>query len=178
MAQGFSQVPGVNYFDMFTPVARLALIQTVLALAAAEDYETGQINIKVAYLNGELTSNEVIFMRQPPGYEESKGQVLRLLKSLYGLKQAGRRWYQKLVEIMTNLGFARCEGDQAMFYRRSEDKGTFIIVLVHADDCTIVGKSKKLIECFKTELAKYVDITNLGNLHWILGIKVHQIHKK
>ena len=144
----------------------------MLALAAAEDYEMGQIDIKAAYLNGELTSNEVIFKRQPPGYEESKGQVLRLLKSLYGLKQAGRRWYQKLVEIMMNLGFTRCEGDQAVFYRRSEDKGTLIIVLVHVDDCTIVGKSKKLIECFKTEIAKYVDITDLGDLHWILGIKV------
>ena len=72
MAQGFSQVPGVDYFDMSAPVARLALIRTVLVLAAAEDYKTGQIDIKAAYLNGELTSNEVIFMRQPPGYEESK----------------------------------------------------------------------------------------------------------
>ena len=150
----------------------------MLALAAAEDYKTGQIDIKAAYLNGELTSNEVIFMRQPPGYEESKGRVLRLLKSLYGLKQVGRRWYQKLVEIMTNLGFARCEGDQAVFYGRSKDKGTLIIVLVHIDNCTIVRKSKKLIECFKTEIAKYVDITDLGGLHWILGIEVRQIHKK
>ena len=157
---------------MFTPVAQLASIQTVLALAAAEDYKTGQIDIKVVYLNGELTSNEVIFMRQLPGYEESKGRVLRLLKSLYGLKQAGRRWYQKLVKIMMNLGFARCEGDQAMFYRRSKDKGTLIIMFVHIDNCTIVGKSKKLIECFKTEIVKYVDITNLGNLHWILSIEV------
>ena len=138
----------------------------------------GQIDIKAAYLNGKLTSNEVIFMRQPPGYKESKGRVLRLLKSLYGLKQAGRRWYQKLVKIMTNLGFTRCEGDQAMFYRRSEDKGTLIIMLVHVDDCTIVRKSKKLIECFKTEIAKYVDITNLSDLHWILGIEVRQICKK
>ena len=97
---------------------------------------------------------------------------MRLFKSLYGLKQARRRWYQKLVKIMTNLGFVRCEGDQAVFYRRSEDKGTLIIVLVHVDDCTIVGKSKKLIECFKTEIPKYVDITDLGDLHWILSIEV------
>ena len=74
MAQGFSQVPGVDYFDMFAPVAQLALIQTVLVFAVAEDYETGQIDIKAAYLNRELTSDEIIFMRQPPRYkEESKG---------------------------------------------------------------------------------------------------------
>ena len=65
-----------------------------------------------------------------------------------------------------------------MFYRRSEDKGTLIIVLVHIDDCTIVGKSKMLIGQFKTEIAKYVEITDLGDLHWILGIEVHQIREK
>ena len=64
VAQGFSQVPGVDYFDTFAPVARLALIRTVLTFAASEDYEAGQIDIKGAYLNGELTEDEVIFMRQ------------------------------------------------------------------------------------------------------------------
>jgi hypothetical protein len=121
VAQGFSQVPGVDYFDTFAPVARLASIRTVLAFAAAEDYETGQIDIKGAYLNGELTEDEVIFMKQPPGYEkvdvDGVVKVLRLWKTLYGLKQAGRRWYHKLVYIMSQLGFMRCEGGQAVFYR-------------------------------------------------------------
>ena len=70
VAQGFSQVPGVDYFDTYAPVARLASIRTVLAFAAAEDLETGQIDIKGAYLNGELTDEEVIYMKQPPGYAE------------------------------------------------------------------------------------------------------------
>ena len=63
------------------------------------------------------------------------------LRSLYGLKQAGRRWYQKLVEIMTKLGFARCEGDQAVFYRRCDKTNMLIVILVHVDDCSIVGKT-------------------------------------
>ena len=95
--QGFSQVPGVDYFDTFTPVARLASICTVLAFAASEDYETGLIDIKSAYLNGELTNEEVIHMKEAPGYEsvgvEKGTKVYRLKKSLYGLKQASRRWY-------------------------------------------------------------------------------------
>ena len=135
VAQGFSQVPGVDYFDTFAPVARLASIRTVLAFAAAEDYETGQIDIKGAYLNGKLTEDEVIFMKQAPGYEETaedgRVKVLRLWKTLYGLKQAGRRWYQLLVMIMSKLGFLRCEGDQAVFYRRCEKTKVLIIVLVH-----------------------------------------------
>ena len=77
VAQGFSQVPGVNYFDTFAPVAKLALIWAVLSLAAAEDMELHQIDIKGAYLNGELTKREAIYMSQPPGYHapNSIGQV-------------------------------------------------------------------------------------------------------
>jgi hypothetical protein len=67
VAQGFSQIPGVDYFDTFAPVARLASIQTVLA---SENLETGQIDIKGAYLNGELTDNEHIYMCQPLGYAQ------------------------------------------------------------------------------------------------------------
>ena len=182
VAQGFSQVPGVDYFDTFAPVARLASIRTVLAFAAAEGYETGQIDIKGAYLNGELTKDEVIFMKQAPGYEEvSKDgtlKVLRLWKTLYGLKQAGRRWYHKLVEIMSKLGFSRCEGDQAVFYRRCEKSKVLIIVLVHVDDCSIVGNTKMLIARFKVEIAKFVDITDMGELNWILGIEVRRIREE
>src|ERR1700678_1302435 len=182
VAQGFSQVPGVDYFDTFAPVARLASIRTVLAFAAAEDYETGQIDIKGAYSNGELTNDEVIFMRQPPGYEEvgadGRKRVMRVRKTLYGLKQAGRRWYHKLVEIMSKLGFSRCGGDQAVFFRRCERTNMLIIVLVHVDDCSIVGKTKALIARFKLEIAKFVAITDLGELHWILGIEVRRIREE
>ena len=82
VAQGFSQVPGVDYFDTFVPVARLASIHTVLAIAASENYEIHQIDIKGAYLNGELTEKEVLYMKQPLGYPVSPipGQVCHLLK--------------------------------------------------------------------------------------------------
>ena len=178
VAQGFSQVPGVDYFNTFAPVAHLASIQTVLVFVGTEDYKTGQIDIKSACLNGELTDDEVIYMQQVPGYEIDKGEkVYRLRKSLYGLKQAGRRWYQKLVEIMLKLGFGRCESYQAVFYRRCEVMRVLIVVLVHIDDCTIVGKNQMLVNSFKAEISKYVDITNMGGLHWILGIEVHHIRE-
>ena len=177
VAQGFSQVPGVDYFDTFAPVARLASIRTVLAIAAAENLEIHQIDIKGAYLNGELTDDEIVYMKQPPGYPVSSNssEVLRLLKTLYGLKQAGRRWYKKLVEIMEVMGCKRCDVDQAVFYRRKGS--TLIIVLVHVDDCTIAGTSIALILRFKIEIAKFVAITDLGELHWILGIEVKRIRE-
>jgi len=168
------QVSGVDYFDTFTPVACLASIWTVLAFAASENYETGQIDIKGAYLNDELTKDEVIYMKQPPGYsisaENGKILVCWLQKTLYGLKQSGRCWYQKLVEFMEKLGFKRSDVDQAVFYQQGE--GKLIIMLVHVEGCTIVANAQPLITCFKIEIAKHIEITDSGDLHWILSIEV------
>jgi hypothetical protein len=102
IAQGFSQVPGIDYFDTFAPIAKLASIRAALAMAAAEDMELHQIDIKGAYLNGELTAHEIISMQQPTGYHtpNSSGKVCHLCKTLYGLKQSGQRWYQRLEDIM------------------------------------------------------------------------------
>ncbi len=175
VAQGFSQVPGVDYFDTYAPVARLALIRAILALAAAQDMEIHQIDIKGAYLNGKLTSEEKIFMRQPPGYAADPRLVCRLQKTLYGLKQSGRRWYQHLVEILVDdMGFKRCEVDQAVFHKRSEDGKALTVVMVHVDDCTIAATSPSLIADFKSRVAGHVDITDLGELHWLLGIEVRR----
>jgi hypothetical protein len=93
VVQGFSQIPGIDYFDTFAPVARLASIRTILALAAQENMELHQIDIKSAYLNGVLTKNEVIYMRQPPDFplkNHPPNWVCHLFKTLYGLKQSGR----------------------------------------------------------------------------------------
>jgi hypothetical protein len=174
VAQGFSQVPGVDYFDTYAPVARLSSIRTVLAIAARDDMELHQIDIKGAYLNGELTDDEIIYMRQPPGYasRDHPDHVCRLLKTLYGLKQAGRRWYQKLVHILvTELGFTRCEVDQAVFFKRDENEKLSVVV-VHVDDCTIAASSLELVEDLKTRMKEHVEITDMGELHWLLGIEV------
>ncbi|KAF7371239.1 Transcription factor [Mycena sanguinolenta] len=172
VAQGFSQVEGVDYFDTFAPVARLSSVRTILALAARLDLEIHQIDIKGAYLNGKLTEKERIFMRQPTGfpYPNSTGKILRLIKTLYGLKQSGRRWYQRLSEICEKLGLMRCSTDQAVFYRRN-DAG-IVIVSVHVDDCTIAASNMTLINEVKAGIAKYVEIVDLGEIHWLLGIKV------
>ena len=119
ITQGFLQVPGVDYFNTFAPVAKLALIHAILAIAAADDPEMHQINIKGAYLNSILTSCEVIYMQQPPGYYNPSQLKLIccLQKTLYGLKQTGHHWYQRLVEIMmTHLNFLRSDIDQAVFF--------------------------------------------------------------
>jgi hypothetical protein len=100
----------------------------------------------------------------------SSGKVCHLWETLYGLKQSGRCWYQQLVKIIVwHLGFSCCDVDQAVYFQRKG--GTIIIILVHVDDCTITATAIKLIERFKQEIAKHINITDLGELHWLLGIE-------
>ncbi len=117
VVQRFLLVPGIDYFDTYAPVARLASICSILAMAAALDLKFHQVNIKGAYLNGKLTNEEIIYMHQPPSYPEPgshPGQVCHLVKTLYGLKQSGHHWYQCLIEILVEkLGFKQCDVDQA-----------------------------------------------------------------
>ena len=179
VTQGFSQVPGVNYFNTYAPVTKLASIRTVLALAARLDLELHQIDIKGAYLNSELNDEETIYMRQPPGYADPAlpHHICHLRKTLYRLKQSSHRWYQKLVEILVkNLGFKLCEVDQAVFIKQS--KKMLIIIVVHIDDCTIIVSALSLIVELKVQIRNHVEITDLSKLHWLLSIKVTQNREK
>ena len=99
VAQGFLQVPGIDYFDIFAPVTSLTSICIVLALTVTLDMEAHQINIKGAYLYGTLDTNKVIYMWQPAGfiYREHPNWVCQLVKTLYGLKQSDCHWYQRLL---------------------------------------------------------------------------------
>ena len=93
------------------------------------------------------------------------------MQTLYGLKQSSRRWYQKLVKILVkSLGFKLCEVDQAVFIKQGDK--TVTIIVVHIDDCTIATSSLSLVVELKTQIRKHVEIMDLGELHWLLGIEV------
>jgi len=141
VAQGYTQVPGVNYFNKFAPIAKVASIWTVLALAAHHDWEIHQVDIKSAYLNGKFEDAKVIYMRQPLGFpiSDHPGKVLHLLWPLYRLKQSGHRWYEKLHELLEEAGFRRCESDHAVFIRCKGD--TLGIITIHVDDMMIIASS-------------------------------------
>ena len=119
VAQGFSQIGSVDYDDTYAPVAKLASTRAVITMANRLGFKMHQIDIKGAYLNGELQDNEVLYMQHPPGYKspDAGTRVLRLVKTLYGLKQSGRHWYQKLSSIFKSLGFAQCGVDQAIYFK-------------------------------------------------------------
>ena len=172
VAKGFTQVYGVDYYETFAPVAKLASIRTILAIAARNNWPIDMFDFHSAFLNGQLSDDEEVFMEQPPGYEESdpKKYCVKLYKSIYGLKQAGRKWYEVVCRMLADLGFKKCEADPAIFYIHA---GKDILILaIHVDDCTITGSSDDLIQNYKLKIKSKYDLTDLGPIHWLLGIKI------
>jgi hypothetical protein len=170
VARGFTQVFGQDYYDTFSLVARLASFRAILALAARFDWEIDMFDFIGAYLNGELDEDEEIYMQPPPGYEGQGENVLRLRKSLYGLKQAGRKWYEALARALIDLGFCITQADPGVFYLRMEVH--IIILVIHVDDCVITGSSAKLIADYKAKFNARYALTDLGPVSWLLGLKV------
>jgi hypothetical protein len=115
VAQGFSQRPGVDFTETFAPTTKWAALRAVFALAAIEDMEMESIDISNAYLNGKLKDIKV-YMRQPEGFESGKpGEVAHLDKGLYGLRQGGQCWFEKLDVELDALGFTRLKSDPSLF---------------------------------------------------------------
>lgn len=173
VAQGFSQVPGVDFFDTYAPVAKMASIQTLLAFAARHNFEVHQVDVKSAYLHGDFEENKVIYMSLPPGVEltKEKGLVLRLLHPLYGLQQSTWHWHKKLLRTLQScLCMLQCDIDQAIFYRVETD--SLIAMGMHINDLTIVTSGDPLMAKVKASLRKDFDILDEGPIHWILRFAV------
>ena len=120
VAQGYSQQPGVDYNEVFAPVARYNSIQSVLAIANQLDLEVHQMDVKSAYLNGKL--DEEIYMRQPDGYVDTKrlDMVYMLRKSLYRLKQSARCWNLDMDTLKSNA-FIQCSADPCIYVKEEKE---------------------------------------------------------
>ena len=124
------------------------------------------------YLNRVLEDGEIIYMEQPPHYKvvDCSRYVVKLQKSLYGLKQASRRWYKTLCHLLAKIGFKRSIADPAVFCVRL---GKHVVVLfIHVDDTTIIGSSTLLINEFKRCIEKDFEIMDLGPISWLLGLAI------
>ena len=116
VARGFTQVYGVDYLETYSPVAKLASLQTILALAARLGWDIICFDFNAAYLNGELEESEEIYMEQALGYAEGRaGFIKRLKKALYRLKQVGRRWYDTFAQELADLRFYPSAADPGVF---------------------------------------------------------------
>jgi hypothetical protein len=172
VAKGYAQRQGVDVDEVFAPVARMETVRLLLALAAHSRWEVHHMDVKSAFLNGELS--EEVYVVQPPGYVTAgkEQMVLKLRKALYGLRQAPRAWYAKLDETLNKLGFVRNPLEPAV-YRRGTDT-SFLLVGVYVDDLIITGTETEAIGEFKGQMQKQFKMSDLGLLTYYLGIEVRQ----
>jgi hypothetical protein len=134
VAKGYIQKEGEDYFDTYSPVARLTTICVLLSLATSHGLLIHQMDVKTAFLNGELEKE--IYMDQPDGFvAKGQGKVCKLLKSLYGLKQAPKQWHEKFDKILTSACFVVNEADKCVYYRYGGGNG--VILCLYVDDESI-----------------------------------------
>ena len=132
VAQGYSQVEGIDYSETFAPIARLESIRLLIAYASHHNFKLQQMDVKSAFLNGPI--NELVYVKQPPGFEDPyfPDHVYQLDKALYGLKQAPRAWYDHLTELLQDRGFEVGLIDPTLFTKKV--KGELFVCQLYVDD--------------------------------------------
>ncbi|CAM8988652.1 unnamed protein product [Rhodiola kirilowii] len=168
VARGFQQEHGRDYEETFAPVAYMTTIRTLLAVASVQQWSISQLDVKNAFLNGEL--RDEVYMRPPPGYSVPEGMVCRLRRSLYGLKQAPRAWFERFSSVITAAGFSPSAHDPALFVHTSSRGRT--LLLLYVDDMLITGDDPQYIAFVKEKFGTQFLMNDLGHLHYFLGIEV------
>lgn len=151
VAKGYAQKQGIDYNEVFAPVAIWDTIRLVIALAAHKGWNLYQLDVKSAFLHGELL--EEVFVDQPPGFVQ-KGEehkVYRLKKALYGLKQAPRAWYSRIESYFMKEGFVRCPSEHTLFIK-SDSMGRILVVSLYVDDLIFTGNDVGMFEEFKRSM--------------------------
>jgi hypothetical protein len=172
VAQGYSQVEGLNFGETFTLVARLEAIRILLAFAASNGFKLYQIDVKSAFLNGGI--QEEVYVRQPPGFESPKysDRVYKLSKALYGLKQVSRAWYARLKTILLEHGFILGSVDKTIFTLNHVTD--FLVIQIYVDDIIFCASSHTLMSRFQEMMESEFQMSMMRELTFFLGIQVKQ----
>ena len=176
VARGFQQVQGVDYNETYAPVVKLSSIRVLLAVVAHLDLELHQMDVVTAFLHGEL--DEDIYMHQPEGFRDPSkpNHVCKLVKSLYGLKQAGRKWNEKMDQFLSNdLKFTSSTSDPCMYIK--VDGSMLVIISLYVDDLLLAGNNLSAISWIKGELHKRFEMKDLGEAKVILGLEITRDRK-
>jgi hypothetical protein len=172
VAKGYVQRQGVDFEEVFVPVARMESERVLLILAAHNNWPMHHMDVKSAFLNGDL--GEEVYVSQPPGFIKSgeEKKVYMLHKALYGLRQAPRAWNSKLDAVLYDLGFTKCKTEHGL-YTRAKNR-VRLVVGVYVDDLVILGECDTEVNHFKGEMKWVFRMSDLGPLSYYLGIKVKQ----
>ncbi|GJQ89436.1 ribonuclease H-like domain-containing protein [Tanacetum coccineum] len=170
VANGRSQQQGIDYDDTFSPVVKPAIIRTVLSFAVSRQWPIHQLDVKNAFLHGHLT--KTVYMYQPPEFTDSahSDYVCLLQKSLYGLKQASRAWFQQFSSCIIRAGFYHSKTDSSLFiFHKGPDTA---YLLIYVDDIILTASSTSLLQRIISLLHAEFAMTDLGPLNYFLGISV------
>ena len=171
VAKGFRQLEGVDFTEVFAPVSKHATLRALLARVAHHNMELHQLDIKTAFLNGQL--EEEVYVEQPPGYAGGgAGKVCRLHRALYGLKQAPRAWHKRLSEELESMGFTASSADAGLYTKLDVEAGS-VFVIVYVDDMLIAADSMKAVDAFKATITAAFDAHDLGEAAHFLGVVIH-----
>lgn len=171
VAKGFTQTHGLDYQETFAPVAKVNSIRILFSLAANCGWSLHQLDVKNAFLNGYL--DEEVFMEPPPGFEHlvGRGRVCKLIKSIYGLKQSPRAWFERFGEVVRKLGYRQSQGDHTLFVKHSSE-GKRAVLIVYVDDIILTGDDDSEIDRLKKLLAKEFEVKDLGEAKYFLGMEI------
>lgn len=171
VAKGCCQKYGVDYEETYSPVVRYATIRMILAMAAEYELYVHQLDVSTAYLNGSL--EEEIFMQQPELYDDKSGYVLKLKKSLYGLKQAGRVWNTKLDSVLTKMGYRACESEACLYTKCTQEK-TINVIAVYVDDLLLACSDKGEMLATKRAICSEFQVVDKGPATNFLGLEIQR----
>jgi hypothetical protein len=165
VAKGFKQVEGIDFNETYAPVCNQDTRRVLFAISAQMKFHMHQMDVKTAFLNGELT-NET-YCDPPPGYSSGNGMVWKLHKALYGLRQAPRAWHECLVKALVAGDFVVSQADPGLFMKQTKT-GT-IYLITYVDDMIIAGADLSEVETVKQYLSKVFEVTDLGEVAHFLG---------
>ena len=166
VVRGFQQREGIDFYETFATVVKPMSYKALFAIAAAYDLEIEQMDVKTAFLYGDVDTD--IFIHQPIGFDDGSGRVCKLNKALYGLKQSPRIWYRHLLNYLTALGYRPLAEDHSVFLHPELN----IIIAVYVDDLLIVGPNSDNIAQLKTQLSDKFQMSDLGPCQYYLGMVI------
>ncbi|KAJ0541144.1 putative RNA-directed DNA polymerase [Helianthus annuus] len=172
VVKGFNQQEGIDYNEVFAPVARLEAIRLFLAFASFKGFKVYQLDVKSAFLYGKV--QEVVYVSQPDGFVDPDypDRVYKLDKALYGLHQAPRAWYETLSTHLIKNGFERGKIDSTLFIKRKKED--FLLVQVYVDDIIFGSSDESMCKEFEQVMKSKFEMSAMGELSYFLGLQVEQ----
>ena len=171
VAKGFSQVEGIDYDKIFSPVVQYETVRMMIVLGALKNWHISRLDVKTAFLYREL--NEELYMEQPEGFKipGQQNKVMHLKCTIYGLKQAALAWWRALDKSMAALGCTRLVSDSGLFINKEKT----IISIVYVDDVLFLGQDKAAIDSLKQDFMKHWECRDLGDVTEFLCMHIRNL---